>query len=167
MTIQRLWQRLKPIAFHPFSVLAVSIGLALVFALMIITWHVGEERLIFLLYNVPIAVPLVAFGFDRAKSWDEERKRFWLIDLPVLVLALARNFLPIPLISGHALFLSYALLTTRSRIARIAAMLVLLEVSYMKIFLWHDVTLIGGVVLGLSAAFIHRWLDPHKFRVMK
>jgi len=54
---------------------------------------------------------------------------------------------PIPFFSGHALFLSYALLTMRSKLAKVTALVVLLEVAYLKIFVWQDATLLGGIAL--------------------
>ena len=65
----------------------------------------------------------------------------WLIDLVVIALSLIRALVPLPLVSGHALFLSYALLTVPSVVVRTSAALVLLEVIYLKIFIWQATTL--------------------------
>jgi hypothetical protein len=80
----------------------------------------------------------------------------WGIDLLVLIPALTRAFVRLPLISGHALFLTYALMSCRSAVARIAAFLVLLQVAYLKIYVTHDTALIGGVVFGYLAAIVYR-----------
>ncbi len=138
--------------FAPLSVLTLSIATALVFAALVIALFSGDSRWFLLYYFVPITVPFVAFLFDRAENWNGLSKMQVRIDLPILALALTRAFILVPLISGHALFLSYALFTTRSRVARLTAFLVLVEVAYIKIFVWHDVTLLGGLALGTGAA---------------
>ncbi len=139
--------------FHPLTVLATSLASAAVFALLIAWRSEGELRLYLLSYFVPVAVPFVAFLFDRAARWPGVR---WPLDLPVVGLALLRMVVPVPLISGHALFLTYAALTARLGVARMAAVAVLLEVAYLKIFAWEDPTLLGGTLLGALAAYAYR-----------
>ncbi len=146
----------RSIIFSPFFILAISFAAALALAGLTILWFTGEVRTFLLYYFVPIAVPFVTFLFDRAQYWTERSSAQAKIDLPVILLALLRAGLPIPLISGHALFLSYALFTTRSPLARGTAFLVLIEAAYVKIFMWHDITFVGGVVLGIGAAFWFR-----------
>ncbi len=146
------WPAPQAVIFSPLFVLTVSLTAALAFAGLVLLRFTGEARTFLLYYFVPIAVPFVAYLFDRAKYWNELSQTQVRIDVPVVILALLRAGLPIPLISGHALFLSYALLTTRSGLARITALLVLAEVVYIKIFLWQDITLVGGLILGLGAA---------------
>ncbi len=146
------WTAPKAVIFSPRLILAISLAAALAFAGLILLLFTGGARTFLLYYFVPIAVPFVAYLFDRAKDWDELSRAQVKIDAPVVILAILRSGMPIPLISGHALFLSYVLLTTRSGLARITALLVLVEVVYIKIFLWQDITLVGGLVLGLGAA---------------
>jgi len=43
-------------------------------------------------------------------------------------------------------------------VARITAGLVLVEVAYLKIFVWQDKTIIGGILLALAASGVFRWL---------
>lgn len=63
----------------------------------------------------------------------------------------------VPYISGHTLFLSYAILGPASRVTRITASLVMLEVIYLKYFVWHDpITSSSGIVLGAIAAVTAR-----------
>jgi hypothetical protein len=59
----------------------------------------------------------------------------------------------IPFFSGHALFLVYALLTLSSRLARWITIIVLVDVIYIKATL-RDLTLFGGIALGLLAAWL-------------
>jgi hypothetical protein len=64
----------------------------------------------------------------------------------------------VPLISGHALFLTYSLLSARSRVAQITAFAVLLQVIYLKLFVWHDlITPSGGILLGSGAALLRQY----------
>ena len=63
----------------------------------------------------------------------------------------------VPYISGHTLFLTYAILGPASRVTRITASLVMLEVIYLKYFVWHDpVSSSTGIVLGAIAAVTAR-----------
>ena len=114
----------------------------------------GQRRVFWLYYFVPIGVPFVAFLLDRAQRWGILTWRHYPIDVTVVALSLARAAWPVPLISGHTLFLAYALLTTRSVVARVFAALVLVEVFVLKILVWHDwVTWIGGWLVASGAAF--------------
>lgn len=154
--MKRITQR--PFLFHPATVLVPSILAAGLFAFFIHLLFDGDLRWFLLYYFVPIAIPFVAFLFDRAEQYGSNSPVSLLIDLAVLIPALTRAFIRIPLVSGHAFFLVYCLLTSRSRAARIAAFLVLLQVAYLKIFVTHDTALIGGVMMGCLAAFVYRWV---------
>ena len=86
----------------------------------------------------------------------------WLIlDLIVVLLSLARAITYIPYFSGHALFLSYTLLSARLRVVKILALIVLLQVVYLKLFKWNDwVTLLGGLLVGIAAGYFRKiWID--------
>jgi hypothetical protein len=140
--------------FHPATVLTVSVLAALIFAAGVVWFFDGASRWFLLYYFTPIGIPFVAFLFDRAERSAISSPAAWIMDLAVVLLSLTRALAPVPLISGHALFLSYALLTSRSKIARLTALAVLLQVIYLKI-LWRDATVIGGIVLGGLAAFLY------------
>ena len=49
-----------------------------------------------------------------------------------------RVFGDVPYVSGHALFLTYAIMSRGSRVVRVTATLVMIEVIYLKLFVWHD-----------------------------
>jgi len=117
----------------------------------------GEGQFYLFFYHTPIAFAFVAYLFDRAERWNSIRQRQWLVEPIVIGLALARTVLPVPFISGHALFLTYVLLTSPRRLAWWIAALVLADVSYIKIVILHDATLIGGIVAGLLAALAVKW----------
>jgi hypothetical protein len=142
--------------FHPVSVLVASILAAGIFAFLITLLFDGDLRWFLLYYFTPIGIPFVAFLFDRAEGYGQASIISWGIDLAVLIPALSRAFVRLPLVSGHALFLSYCLLTSRSKVARLTAVLVLLQVAYLKLFVTHDPALFGGVIAGGLAALLYR-----------
>lgn len=143
----------RQIIFHPATVLMVALVSAAIFALVSYTSFEGDLRDLLVYYFAPIGVPFIAFLFDRAQRWPDFP---WLMDIPLVIVSFMRAIFPIPFISGHALFLSYALLTTRTRVARWTAIVVLIQVAYVKIFVWHDATIVGGIVLGIAAAWVTR-----------
>ena len=147
------------------TVLVFSMIAAAIFALLVKLLFDGDLRWFLLYYFTPIGIPFVAFLFDRAEQYELASTASWALDLVVLIFALTRAFVRIPLISGHALFLAYCLLTSRSNVARITAVLVLLQVAYLKIFVTHDTALFGGVITGCLAALLFRWVKPAKIKV--
>jgi hypothetical protein len=151
--------------FHPVTVLVVSILAAGIFAFFITLLFDGDLSWFLLYYFVPIGIPFVAFLFDRAEGYAWASRTSWALDIVVLIVALTRAFVRLPLISGHALFLSYCLLTARSKVTRFTAVLVLLQVAYLKIFVTHDTALIGGVIVGCLAALVYRRVTPAKRNV--
>ncbi len=144
--------------FHPITVLTTAAVATAVFALLVYIIFDGDRRPYVLYYSAPIGIPFVCFIFDRAERYKTIPKALWIVDVAVLIIALTRALVPIPLISGHAIFLSYALLTSYTKVTRITAALIMLQVAYLKIFLWHDVTILGGVILGSLAAVAYRRL---------
>jgi hypothetical protein len=113
-----------------------------------------NPRFDFYFYNVPIAVPFVAFFLDRLAPSREPRWAPLAVDAAVLALALARVFIPpFPFVSGHTLFTAYAAGTARRWPLRLTATAVLLQVIYAKTILgggWQS--MIGG--LFVAAAFV-------------
>ena len=113
-------------------------------------------------YVVPIVVPFVAFLFDRAERFQHSGARRLAVDALVTVTAIWRALGHVPYVSGHALFLTYCVLTARTRVARWAAAAVMLQVIYLKYVVWHDwVSSTSGIVLGTAAAFVWRRARRH------
>lgn len=137
--------------FHPLLVITVALAATAAFGVLVAVIFKGERRDAILMYSVPIGIPFVAFVFDRLERWNEIK---WAIDVPVVILAFLRSLIAIPLISGHALFLTYALLTTRTWLARLTAAIIMIQVVYLKAFVWRDETLIGGIIMGVMVAWI-------------
>jgi hypothetical protein len=104
---------------------------------------------------VPIGAVFAAFLCDRLlPRWSgSARSAVW--DAIVLVVALMRVIVPpLPFVSGHTLFATYAVLTARRWPLRALALLVLAEVAYVKVFAsgdWRSM-LAGLAVAGIAAA---------------
>jgi hypothetical protein len=152
--------------FHPLTVLIIALIAAFIFALFINLLFDGELRWFLLYYFTPIGIPFVVFLFDRAERRAFASKAAWKIDAIILGLSLIRSVILIPIVSGHALFLTYALLTSQSKLARITALLVLVEVAYLKIFIWRDPTLIGGILVGCLTALLYKRIGFSKQAVL-
>jgi hypothetical protein len=128
----------------------VSLGVVVLYALFRFT---GAHRNYVLYYDAPITAAFAAFVVERVVM----RRRPSLVDATVITMSLARVLLPVPGYSGHALFSSYAALSSRGMSLRVIGLCVLVEVAAIKLFLWGDfVTLIGGAVIGFTAFSIHR-----------
>jgi hypothetical protein len=143
--------------FQPWVGFASGCALALIFALFCFAMFKDQRLYYYLTYIVPITVPFIGFIFDRMERYFQNNSWFVLIpliitDTVVTLVAITRAVYHIPFISGHALFLSFVLLTVRSWWVRIPVILVLLEVIYFKVWVWRDNTLYGGALFGVLAA---------------
>ena len=152
----RLHRLLAHIRVRPLVVLGVSLLAALLFAGVVVLAFEGETEWYLLYYFVPIGVPFVAHVLERSEHWPTLTFRQQLVEEIVVGLSLLRAIFLVPLISGHALFLTYALLSTSSTLVRVIAGLVMLEVIYLKVFVWHDPTIVGGTLLGILATIAYR-----------
>lgn len=145
------------ILFHPLIVLCFSLFGASLYALYLTLRFPGGDLSHQYLYVVPIVIPFVAFLFDRAERFRQESILQLTIDALVTGTAMWRALGHVPYVSGHSLFLTYCLFTTRSRAAQIMAAAVLLQVMYLKYIVWHDwITSTSGIVLGIAGTFIWR-----------
>ena len=75
---------------------------------------IGMSFPVLLLYVVPIVVPFVAYLLDRGERWSERNKKQTLVDAIVVLIAMWRVIGNVPFVSGHTLFLSYCIITSRS-----------------------------------------------------
>jgi hypothetical protein len=149
-------QPLSHALFHPLLVIAISgiVTLIFVITMLLLPRFAGEGRFYLFYYHAPIAFAFVTYLFDRAKQWRAIQPRRWAIEASVVGLALSRTLVLVPFISGHALFLTYFILTASSRFARWVAALVMLDVIYVKLVFVQDLTLLGGAAVGLLAALL-------------
>jgi len=147
----------SPLIFHPVIVLLISMGGALLYAVWV-NWRFGGRNLQNqYFYVVPIIVPFVSFLLDRSERIKRESTSGLAIDFLVVGTSMMRVIGNVPYISGHTLFLSYAIVGPGSRVTRITASLVMLEVIYLKYLVWHDpITSSAGIVLGTIAATLAR-----------
>lgn len=114
-------------------------------------------------YFVPLMVPMIAFMLERVEHARKANFFQHGIDFLVFSLAVGRVVGDVPYISGHTLLLSYALISSRSKIVRISALIVLAQTLYLKYFVWHDfVTSNVGVVLGGALALLVSLLPKPK-----
>jgi hypothetical protein len=135
-----------------------ALAVAAAYAASVVLRRSGYWMVYDLYYNAPIVVPFVLFLIDRVRRRGDLKLARLGVDAGVVALAASRVVLPVPGISGHTLFLVYALLTTRG-VTRVATAVVLLEVTVIKLALWHDPSWLGGVLVGTVAArAFTRWL---------
>lgn len=147
----------RPCAFHPALILACSLAGACLYAIYAALRFPADKLPGQYLYVAPIVVPFVAFLFDRAERLRLLTPVQLAVDAAVVLTAMWRVFGDVPYVSGHALFLTFALLSSRRRVAQATAAVILLEVVYLKFFVWHDwITATVGVLAGSAAAFISR-----------
>jgi hypothetical protein len=140
--------------------LVFSLAGALFYAVWASWRHPGADLTSQYVYVVPIVVPFIAFLFDRASEIQEANPRTFVVDALVVGTAMMRVIGNVPFVSGHALFLTYAIMRPGSLVTRIAATVVMGEVVYLKVFVWHDlITPLAGIALGLVAAFLVRRLS--------
>ena len=144
---------------HPIVVLILSLTGGGVYAVWASNRFTGGGLTGQYIYVVPIVVPFVAFLCDRVAEFRSAGLWIMAIDSLVVFTAMMRVIGDVPFVSGHALFLTYAILRHGSLITRITSALVMVEVLYLKLFVWHDfVTPVGGVALALVAWTVAGWL---------
>ena len=101
--------------FHPLVVLFCSLLGAAAYAAYVTLRHPAEARGGQYVYVVPIVVPFVAFLFDRAEKFPGDGRLQLALDVLVTGTAMWRALGHVPYVSGHSLFLTYCVLTARSR----------------------------------------------------
>lgn len=148
----------RRLIFHPVVVLFFSLICASSYVFYAASRVSGNQLPGYLFYVVPIIIPAVAFLFDRAERFRQASILQFVVDALVIGIAIGRVIGNVPFVSGHTLFLTYCLLGTRSKVPRVTAAIVLLQVIYLKYFVWHDwITSTSGIVLGVIAAFVVWW----------
>ena len=107
---------------------------------------------------VPIAAVFGAFLCDRVLSGWPGHARPAICDAAVVALALMRVFVPpLPFVSGHTLFATYAALTAGRWPLLAIALVVLAEVVYTKVVASGDWrSMLGGLVVAGMVAAIRR-----------
>ena len=112
-------------------------------------------------YFVPLMVPCFAFMIERVQH--VRKANFFQHGVDFLVFALAVGRVvgeEVQYVSGHTLLLSYMLVSSRSMIVRIAAILVLVQTLILKYYVWGDfVTSNVGIVSGCALALSVKWFS--------
>jgi hypothetical protein len=155
----------QPEIFHPLLVLLYSLSGAAVVGLWLLrNEHVRANVLDpagTFQYFVPLMVPFFAFVIERIEHLRKGNLFQHGVDLLVVGLAvgrvLGRNVL---YISGHTVLLSYMLVSSRSKIVRIASILVLIQTLFLKYYVWGDfVSSNVGLVVGCTLALTVKWVS--------
>jgi len=124
------------------------IGLVLLFRPM-----TAMDRQLLLWYQTPVGFAFVLFTLDRWRTRLVRLPLDWISDAVVLLVSISRTitwFLPL---SGHTLFLTYAIFTGQSKLIRGVALVVLTEAVVIKHFwLNDDSTPWVGMIVGLLAS---------------
>jgi hypothetical protein len=149
--------RRSRLVFHPSFVL-VCAALAILSYIAWMRWRFpGGNLWNNFFYVLPIIVPFVGFVFDRVRHLRASPLIELVVDCAIVGTALLRAAGDVPVVSGHALFLTYAITRPGSWLTKLTAGLVMLQVIYLKIFVWHDlVTPVAGITLGLLAGGLVR-----------
>jgi hypothetical protein len=112
-------------------------------------------------YFVPLMVPCFAFMIERVEHVRKANFFQHGVDFLIFGLAVGRVMGgEVFHISGHTLLLSYMLVSSRSKIVRIASILVLIQTLFLKYYVWGDfVTSNVGLALGCALALIVKWVS--------
>ena len=148
---------LKEKIFRPQIILLISIIVAALYILYAALKFSGDKLFNQYYYVVPIIFPFTIFLIYRAEGLQQRKWGQWLIDSAVIITAMWRVIGDVPYVSGHTLFLTYCIFTVNSLFGRIIAMIVMIEVLYLKLFIWNDsITCLVGIFLGVMAAVLEK-----------
>jgi hypothetical protein len=124
--------RRSKLIFHPLVVLACAALVMLSYVAWMCWRFRGGDLSNHFMYVLPIIVPFVGFIFDRAKHFSEAVLVELILDSAVVITSIMRMIGVVPVVSGHALFLTYAMARPGSRLTKITAALVMLQVIYLE-----------------------------------
>lgn len=148
---------MKEKLFHPISIVLISLTSALIYSFYATLRFSGDKLSNQYYYVVPIVVPFIIFLLNRVEKFRQRTLAQWIIDLAVVLTAMWRVIGDIPFVSGHTLFLIYCIFTLNLNIGRILATIVMIEVLYLKFFVWNDwISATTGIILGTIAAIINK-----------
>jgi hypothetical protein len=126
-------------------------GMAAVLAGFLV--EAGPARRFVVFYIAPMVVAFPLWARVRLDGIERRPRARIVLDAAVVVLAVARTVTGLLPFSGHMLFLTYSLLTTRERLYQAIAVLLLVETTWFKLGLWSDLRSWSiGLVAGLAAA---------------
>jgi hypothetical protein len=136
--------------------LAIIPIIILIVGLAINDW-IAERFVLF--YFLPIVIIALLWLFLRLKKYNTLSKTVIIIDVLVFISAIFRLIGILPF-SSHMLFLTYSIITTDNKYFRILTVLIILETTYLKLFIWNDTLswVFGGLIgfaLGIFSYFIN------------
>jgi hypothetical protein len=142
--------------FHPFVILLIAFSAAILYSIYAALRFSGDKLLNQYFYVAPIVIPFVIFLLDRTQKFRQRTLIQWNIDFSVTLTAMWRVIGDVPYVSGHTLFLTYCIFSINFTIGKILAAIVLIEVLYLKIFVWNDwISAVVGIILGTIAAILN------------
>lgn len=119
-------------------------------------FHTWPGRRFLLYYFAPIVSMAFFWGGLRLAKWDSYVRGHFVLDAVVFSAALARfvigEVLPF---SGHMLFFGYTLLTIWEAWYRVLCVLLILETTWFKLYIWKDwkswiLGLVSGLLIGVA-----------------
>jgi hypothetical protein len=140
--------RIRYFAANPVLIILTSLFAALVVSYTSAVYLPYSAWSLF--YNIPVGVAFLIFAFDRLQTLGMRPLLAYALDGALIAAAVTRMFVLVPIYSGHSLFLTYFLVTANTRLARLTAFAVLVQVAIVK-WVLADWTFVGGVVLGVVA----------------
>jgi hypothetical protein len=115
-----------------------------------------QSTAIWQVYNSLIGAPLGVLVFERLRD-GRPRFRVLLLDTAVLVIAVLRMFALVPLVSGHALMMTFVALTSKTRASRVIVWASLAPAVAIKLVAWQQwASVLAGLGLAIALASAHR-----------
>ncbi len=162
---QLLLDQLVEFRNNPGFRLLTAFFLAYIACWLTIEFQIDTQIKFVFSYFFPVYVAFFVYFFDRLEIVTDTKWYCGVIDVLILFFSILRVFYKVPYVSGHALFLSFALFSVSRPSNRVLIFIVWLQVLLLKLFLWHDITFYGGLLLGGIAAGLWYWcrkLDKNK-----
>jgi hypothetical protein len=111
-----------------------------------------------LLYNGPLVILAAFWLLCRKQEYQRWQSLQIMLDMAIMGIAISRFYGALIPPSGHALFLTYSLITVSNRYYRIAALMMLLVTIALKIS-WGDYqSWAYGILLGVVSGTIWIWI---------
>src|SRR5688572_21444675 len=98
--------KLRDYVSRPWLKVMLGLAIALVLAVLVVLVFDGEREKYLLIYDIPIVIPFVMFVIDRITNLNGINNAGNALDIAVLALSVSRAFIRVPLVSGHAIFLT-------------------------------------------------------------
>jgi hypothetical protein len=123
----------------------------------------GPARRFVVFYIAPMVLVFPLWARVRLARIEVEPAGRVALDAAVTLLAEVRTLTGALPFSGHMLFLTYSLLTTRPLWYRVVAILLIAETTWFKLGMWSDLRSWSlGLACGLAAAAVYAFLGKRR-----